>query len=266
MCSFRTYLLIALVIAAFIGTSVGDENRVPPLQGWRIVDLTHELNDSSPVYPGSVGFRLKNLVPIEKGYYTNEFSMGEHVGTHVDAPAHFSADGKSMSRVSMQRLTGPLVVIDVKEEVAKNPDLAVCIKHIRRHEQKHGAIPPGAFVVANTGWASRWKDAKSYVNLGQDNLPHFPGFSESAAKYLANERKAIGMGIDTLSTDVGTSKDFPQHRAFLGGGGVNLENLTNLDKLPSRGAFLFVAPLKIGNGSGGPARVVAFLRNDRSGE
>lgn len=230
-----------------------------PLDGFKIVDLTHSLHEAVPVYPGGAGFKLDNLVPIEEGYYVNQLRMGEHIGTHIDAPSHFSASGKHMSQVPLQVLYGPLVVIDVREEAAKDPDLAVGIEHIRRHEQNFGPIPPGAFVVANTGWAKHWATPKDYVNLGDDNMPHFPGFAESAAVYLAKERRAIGMGIDTLSTDIGASKDFAQHRAFLKHGGVNIENLANLDTIPQRGGFLLAAPLKIAKGSGGPARVLAFV-------
>lgn len=239
----------------------------PPFQSWQFIDLTHDLDEKSPVYPGGIPFKLSNVLAIENGFYFNKFEMSEHCGTHVDAPSHKSANGEHVSNLTIEQLTGPLIVIDVRKDVFEDPDFGISSQRIRDFERCHGMIPPRSFVVANTGWAERWNDPTRYVNIGDDGLPHFPGFTADAATYLATERNAIGMGIDTLSTDIGTSKDFPQHRVFLESGGINIENLTNLETLPPTGAYLMVAPLKIARGSGGPARVFALVsKRELSGD
>ena len=87
----------------------------------------------------------------------------------------------------------------------------------------------------------------------------FPGFSVLAAGFLLGQRNVIALAIDTASMDPGNSRDFPVHRLWLGANRVGFENLCNADKLPPVGATIFGAPLKIGAGSGSPARIFALL-------
>jgi kynurenine formamidase len=88
---------------------------------------------------------------------------------------------------------------------------------------------------------------------------HFPGFGADAAKLLV-ERNVAGVGIDTLSIDYGPSQDFIAHKILNGAGKIGLENLANLGALPPRGATVIVGALKIRDGSGAPARVLALVR------
>lgn len=258
----KWFVIIQLLLMAQINAVYGQDER-SPLAGWRMADLTQALSKNSPVYPGSAEFRSNTIAKLDNGmFYIRSFTMSEHCGTHVDAPSHKARGGKHIDELEQTHLYGPLVVLDVTHEATENADLVVGVDHIRNHERLFGAIPEGAFVIANTGWWRKWDDKKAYINLGDDGKPHFPGFSGMAAKYLLAERRTIGMGIDTLSTDPGVSTDFPQHQVFLGGGGVNLENLGNLDSVPTRGAFLLVSPFKLKNGSGAPCRVTAFVRLD----
>ena len=188
----------------------------------------------------------------------------ELCGTHVDAPIHFIAGGNSVDEIPPARLVGPLVVIDAQQAAAANPDLEITLDDVRRWEKAHNEIPSSSFVVAHTGWWKKWNTPKEYINLGQDGRPHFPGFSSDAAQYLVQTRKAAGLGIDTLSIDPGVSKEFPAHRVVLKTGAINIENVTNLDGIPEAGGMLVVAPLRIGKGSGAPARVIALVPRQRS--
>jgi kynurenine formamidase len=86
---------------------------------------------------------------------------------------------------------------------------------------------------------------------------HFPGFSAAAVEFLVHDRQVSALGIDTLSIDPGNSRNFAAHKFGLGHGLYFMENLTNLEELPVRGATLFCGPLKITNGTGSPARVLA---------
>jgi kynurenine formamidase len=111
-----------------------------------------------------------------------------------------------------------------------------------------------------TGWDTRWDDYDAYKNADAKKVLHFPGFSTDAAKLLAEERNIAGVGIDTLSVDYGLSKDFMVHHIVHGKGKFHLENVANLGMMPAAGAWVIVAPMKIENGTGGPARIFALVK------
>jgi kynurenine formamidase len=230
-----------------------------PFSQFTIVDLTHSLKGGIPIYPGAEPFKITKMADFQQGYYMNKVSMGEHCGTHVDAAIHFVQGGKAVDELPLDQLIGPLVVLNVEKAATANPDLEITAQQIRDWEKTNDQIPTKAFVVARTGWWKKWAVAKDYVNLGNDQVAHFPGFSADAARYLIEERKVAGLGIDTLSTDPGNSKEFPAHRIVLKAGAVNIENMASLDQVPAQGATLIVAPLRIANGSGAPARVFALV-------
>jgi len=127
-------------------------------------------------------------------------------------------------------------------------------------EQANGRVPQNAVVMMYTGWEERWTDFDKYKNADGTGTLHFPGFSLEAAKLLAEERNVAGIGIDTLSVDYGMSKDFAVHHAVHGRGKYHIENVANLGAVPAAGAELVVAPIKIENGTGGPARIFAIIR------
>lgn len=229
------------------------------LPAWRVVDLTHTLHPEIPVWPGYPLFELRNLARHAQGYYANAFSCAEHTGTHLDAPIHFAEGRRAMHEVPATQLVGEACVVDVREKVSRNPDYLVSARDIREYENRYGQIPQGSFVIARTGWEERWNDPKRYVNVDDQGVMHFPGFGADAAKLLL-ERNIAGVGIDTLSIDHGPSKDFIAHKILLGAGKVAIENLANLKELPPRGATLIVGALKIRDGSGAPARILALVR------
>ncbi|MER3501031.1 MAG: cyclase [Candidatus Fervidibacterota bacterium] len=230
------------------------------LPAWQVVDLTHPLQPGIPVWPGNPPFELRNLARLsEHGYYANALSCAEHTGTHVDAPIHFVEGRRSMHEVPATQLVGEICVIDVRDKVARNPDYLVSARDVRDFENRYGQIPPGAFVIARTGWEERWNEPKRYVNMDEQGVMHFPGFGSDAAKLLV-ERNIAGVGIDTLSIDYGPSKDFIAHKILLGANKIAVENMANLRALPPRGATILVGALKIRDGSGAPARVLALVR------
>ena len=226
----------------------------------RVVDLSYAISDRLPAWPGDTRtFQARiNARADQAGYFSRSFWMLEHFGTHLDAPIHFPPGKTPVDQIPPARLFGPAVVLDVRAEVAKDPDYRLSIERIERWEKEHGRIPEGAIVVLRTAWASRWPDQSRYANLDSAGLMHFPGFSVEAAQRLI-ERKVSGLGIDTLSVDYGPSRHFEVHRLSHGAGLYHLENLADLSGLPEAGAFLVVAPIKLEGGSGGPCRVFAIL-------
>ncbi len=225
----------------------------------QILDLTQPLNTKTPTYGGERdAFRYEKLGDLKKdGYAAGAFRVPEHFGTHVDAPGHFIVWKETIERIKVKKFIAPAVVIDVRDKVRSNPDYQATMADIEGYERE-GAIPEGAAVLLLTGWSQYYNEPEKYRNADASGVMHFPGFSEEAIQYLLRNPKLVALGIDTLSIDYGMSKDFAGHRISHGSGLYHLENLTNLDKLPARGAVLFVGALPIEGGSGSPARVLAI--------
>jgi len=232
----------------------------------KIVDLTHAIDADTIFWPTEKKtFELieEHKGPTERGYFyaANRFCSPEHGGTHIDAPFHFAEDGQTVAAIPIGRLVGRAVVIDVAAKAAADPDYTLTPDDVTEWEAAHGVIPAGAIVLLHTGWSSRWPNKRAY--LGDDtpgdasNL-HFPSYGADAARLLV-ERGVAVLGVDTASIDNGPSKDFFVHRIVGAANVVGVENLKDLDKLPPRGAWVMALPIKIANGSGAPARVIALL-------
>jgi len=236
---------------------------MPDLIAFRtIIDLTHPLNDQCPNWEGSQEspFQAKELGNIERdGYYSRGFSTQEHYGTHLDAPAHFAAGAWTVDEIPADRLVRPLAVIDVHELAASHPDYAVSVQDIGAWEQTHGAIPEGSVVIAHTGWDQRWAKQEDFRNEQADGLTHYPGFSLEAAEFLVTSRGVVGLGIDTMSVDIGATTTYPVHVFTSQQRIYHLENVANLAAVPPVGAIIVVAPIKLEKGSGGPVRLLALV-------
>ena len=228
--------------------------------GARILDLSYAISGELPAWPGDERpFEARvNATHEKNGYFTRRFEMLEHFGTHLDAPVHFPPGKMFVDEIPPERLFGPAVVVDAREESARDSDYRLAAEKIAAWESRHGRIPRGAIVLMRTGWAARWPDAARYRNQDASGTMHFPGFSVAAAE-LVIERGASGLGIDTMNIDYGASPDYAVHRIALGAGLYQLENLADLSALPESGAFLVVAPIKLAGGSGGPCRVFAVI-------
>jgi len=240
----------------------------------RVIDLTQPLGPDTPViglppmFGSSPGVTLEVISRFdEKGpaWYWNIIRMGEHTGTHFDAPIHWIT-GKDLpdnacDSIPPRRFVGPACVIDVTAEVAKHPDFLLTPEHVVAWEAEHGRIPSGAWVLLRTGWSKR-KDASAFLNVGADG-PHSPGFHASTSALLARDRDVLGVGVETVGTDAGQAgtldPPFPNHATMHGAGKFGLASLCNLDRLPATGAVVIAAPLKIVGGSGSPLRVLALV-------
>jgi len=226
----------------------------------RVIDLSYAIGDKMVPWPGDAkAFEAKTNATVEKeGYFTRSFWMLEHYGTHLDAPAHFPPGTTTVDKIAPEKFFGMAVVLDVAKQAERDPDYQLSAKDVFAWEQKHGSIPAASIVILRTGWAARWPDVARYRNQDANGKMHFPGYSVEAAQLLL-ERKASGLGCDTLSIDPGNSPDFPVHRLVLGAGVYQLENLADASGLPEAGAFLIAAPIKLEGGSGGAVRVFALL-------
>jgi kynurenine formamidase len=183
----------------------------------------------------------------------------EHAGTHVDAPLHYSDTGAAADAIAAEQLVAPLAVVDVAAKAARNADYALTQQDLAEWEAQHGPLPDGCCVALHSGWARYAGDGAKFTGRDAAGVFHFPGFAPAAAEWLIRERRAVGLAVDTLSLDVGTSRDFRTHKIWLPSGRWGIENVANLDKLPPAGATVVVGLPKVKGASGGPARVIALV-------
>jgi kynurenine formamidase len=249
--------LAALALAASLpGAAAAQPIRVTSFS--RVVDLTHTLHPSFPTYSGDPAIAVQKLTDIAKdGYALNRLTYAEHVGTHIDAPSHFSATGIPVDQIPAQNLVCPLFVIDISARAAANPDAELTPDDITAFEKVHGRIPAGACVALRSGWDARAGDPR-FRNADAAGTLHFPGFRPDTAPLLL-ARNVAGVAVDTLSIDHGASKDFAFHRAWLGAGRWGLECAANLGQVPPKGASIVAGAPKFAGGTGGPSRVIALL-------
>jgi kynurenine formamidase len=251
-------LALALLLFAQHRTPMTDQNPHAA-----VIDLTHSLNGHSPNWEGTEDspYRATELGNIHRdGYYSRVFTTQEHYGTHLDAPAHFAAGMWTVDQIPAERLVRPLVVLDVRNRAKADADYEVSVQDIAAWEDAHGQIPSGAVVMAYTGWDEHWNSQKQFRNEQADHLTHYPGFSLEAAKFLVKTRDVVGLGIDTMSVDIGATTTYPVHTFTSKESVYHLENVANLAIVPPSGATVVVAPIKLENGSGGPARVLALVK------
>jgi kynurenine formamidase len=218
-------------------------------------DMTHELHPNFPTY-----FGVQQLFMDQKFNYAEhkfnlfELRINEHTGTHMDAPLHFSADGKSVAEIPVDQLIVPLAVIDIRDKAAANADAQVTPDDIKAWTDANGPLPKNCCVAMNSGWDAHVASDK-YRNADANKVMHFPGFHIEAAKMLVEDGSAIGIAVDTLSLDFGASPDFATHYGWLPTGRWGLECLANLGAVPASGATLIVGAPKVRGGTGGPCRV-----------
>jgi kynurenine formamidase len=253
--------LLASLIPAVAGGGIG------------LVDLTQTLSEETPVLvlPPPFGqcapFSREVISRYDErgiAWYWSNFTVGEHTGTHFDAPVHW-VTGKdlpenSIDRLPLQHFLAPAVVLDFSAEAAADPDFLLDVDHVEAWERRHGRIPPSSWVLFRTDWSKRRGEA--YANRREDGA-HTPGPSAAAVRLLVEGRDVLGFGVETIGTDAGQAHlldpAYPAHTLLHGAGRYGLQCLENLDQLPPTGAVLVAAPLKIKDGSGSPLRVFALV-------
>lgn len=226
-----------------------------------VVDLTQPLGPHTVVWPGSPAPVFEIADSYERdGSFSRVVSLSEHSGTHLDAPAHFAPGTPTVDQIPAERLVCPLAVIDVQDRAAENPDYRLRVADVEDDERRHGPIASSAAVAILTGWGGRSTDRRAYLGDDGDGELHFPGVGRDAAEWLVAERQIVGIGIDTAGIDAGADTAFEVHREVTLPRGVwHVEGLVNLDRVPARGATVFVGAIPFTGGSGAPARVLAVV-------
>jgi kynurenine formamidase len=240
-----------------------------------VVDLTAPLGPNTPVLylPPQFGKNTPNVKVHEISHYDangpfwawNWLELGEHTGTHFDAPCHWitgkDLPGNTTDTIPPQAFVGPVNVIDRSKEAAANPDYLLTVESIKEWEAEHGAIEENSWVVMRTDWYKRNGSTEAFLNA-DENGPHSPGPTAEAIEYLVS-KKIMGWGQETIGTDAGSAggmnPPFPAHNLMHKAGRYGLASLCHLDELPAKGAILIAAPLKFVKGTGSPIRALALV-------
>jgi kynurenine formamidase len=275
-CMGVVLLLIAVPLAAVVLGGQRASNPAPAatladalavIKSRQFVDLTHAFEPGIPHWPGFPDEKRETLYGYDggtmgKGFFAQQFTHVGQWGTHCDPPAHFVKGKRTIDQIDPKEMILPLVVLDVHQQAAKNPDYTISMDDVRNWERRQGPIPVGALVAMRTDWSKRWPDAKAMRNEDAKGVAHYPGWSKEVLKYLYEERKITASGHETPDTDPGiaTSKgDYSLETYILGTDHYQIELLANLDKVPEARAIVVVTFPKPKGGSGFPARVFAIV-------
>lgn len=238
--------------------------------GVRVIDLTQPLCETTPVIalpprvgknsPGFSKTPVSNFDEDGPAWAWNALSMGEHCGTHFDAPNHWVTgrghETGGPATIPPANFIAPTCVIDVSAKAAADPDYLLTVQDVLDFEARHGRIEDGSLVLMRTDWSKR-TDPVAFLNDG-----HCPGPGVEVMRFLAEERETRGFGVEQVGTDAGAAglfdPPFPAHHFMHAKNRYGLASLTNLDQLPPKGAVVIAAPLKIVGGSGSPLRVLAL--------
>lgn len=214
-----------------------------------IVDLSHDYRPGMPhgtTIPEPSFLTARTLE--EHGLRVMELRLPTHVGTHIDAPAHFIGDGMTVDQVPVTDLIGRAVCVEVP--VAADEPI-----HVDRLADASDQASRGDALLIRTGWDRKYLD---------DDYLHHPYLSEDAAAWVV-ERGFRLVGVDTVTPDLpGPLRPegftYPVHKMLLGNGVLILENLV-LHEVVGSSFLLFIGALRISGGDGSPARVLAMLDN-----
>jgi kynurenine formamidase len=227
----------------------------------RVVDLTHVIDASIPLWPGDPPVVFEEVATMERdGYYLRRFAMGEHSATHMNAANSFIAgDTTAITSYSAERRVLPACVVDVRAKAAADPDYQLTIQDVTPWEDEHGRIGAGALVILFTGWQDKWSDPTAFINEDANGNRHFPGFAAETTRWLISEREISGLGTDTHGVDPGLDTSYASNTAIARAHKVAIECMAKLDQLPPIGATLVLGPLQLREGSGSPISLIAFV-------
>ncbi len=221
---------------------------------FEVRDLSHMLEEGIPFFPTHTRFHQMDVSRSDDPALMFQILMHEHNGTHVDAPAHYIAEGPDPDRHFMQSvrpdaLIGPAAVLDVSG--IRESLLPLDVVHA--WEERYGPIRRNETVIFNFGWHRKWKLGAA----GAAFIENWPGLHRDVALYLL-ERNVRAVGTDCLGLDAHGSTEIPAHHHLLRNDILIMENLAALDGLPPR-VFFLAAPLRIRRGSGSPIRALALI-------
>lgn len=209
----------------------------------KFVDLTWDLTENTPIYPGDPEPKITVATTLEKeGYNLSGVYVGTQTGTHVDAPYHFSNDGDTIENMELDYFFGEAVVIRVTD---KSPNEEITMADIQPYDSK---IKANTIVLFNTNW---------YKKLGTDEFFEHPFVSGEVATHLVNKGVRF-LCIDTINADQTGGTEFPVHDLFSEKRLMIGENWAYFDKIDFDNVVVAAFPMKIVGTDGSPVRAVAM--------
>lgn len=216
-----------------------------------IWDLSHKMQNYQPRFPTHTQYFRMMWNRLDDGDHSAhaQIILGEHSGTHVDAPCHFFAQGKTIDALPLDCFRGPGRCIDVRHvgpgQVVSGPDII-------QFENRNGLISAGEVVLFYFGFDAFWGVGKA----GRQYSAVWPGVSRDAADILV-KREVRAVGTDAISIDASGNPTSPAHHALLGAEIPVYENLTGLENILGTPFKFYGMPLCIGEGTGSPVRAWA---------
>lgn len=214
---------------------------------FRYTDLSHSLEEATPVYPDYPSFTVRILERAsetslggQRLLNSSHFAMGMHCGTHMDSPYHFYSNGESIDQVPIEQCTGKALLLPLRDLL---PNGRIEKSDLKPYEQ---LLCEYRKVILNTGWSRFWKEAVYFLD--------HPVITGEAARFLVDCGIHL-VGLDTPSVD---HSPFEAHLTLLGHGVVILENLTHLDQILSQVFHLIALPLKLKRLEASPGRAIAM--------
>lgn len=230
----------------------------------QVVDLSHVITEQAPHFPIFKPAKMETVAThAANGFYAAEITMPTQYCTHIDPPGHFYEGGRLLDELSLDELVLPLYVLDFKAEVAADFNFRLDKEDIQAYETEHGQIEAGSFVAFASGWSERFTTQEIMDNKNEEGQDQVPGWGMSALEYL-HEKGVKAIGHETLNTDA--SVDYVPKGGALDGeyywlskDHYQVEVMTNLDKVPIKGATIVVAPANYQGAPGIAVRPLAFF-------
>ncbi len=211
----------------------------------KYLDLTLTVSESIPNFPGSPSPQFIAWSTIkDDGYNLELLFLSSHTGTHLDAPYHFTKKGAKIHQIPITRLIGDALLIKIK----KVKDQMITKKDLLDFERKNGEIKNFSSIIFFTDWQKNLNKKFYFTNN--------PGLSKSATNYLVSKKINL-VGIDSPSIDLGTDKRFTVHKILAKNNILIVENLSNLEKIPTLEFDFIILPLKLKDATGSPVRAIA---------
>lgn len=222
---------------------------------YKLIDLTHVLKSDIPNWENRPEFKSHVYIDYKKcprgmPFRVQYVHMDAGSGTHIDVPAHYLPEGKTVEQLTMEQLYSPLVVIDISDRA--HATYSMTTDDIYAYEKTYGKIPENACVMVYTGWSKKWNNPEAYRNDVT-----YPSVTLEAAVLLL-ERNITSLGIDTLAPDR-PADGFVVHDALFKQDKYIIENVAHLDTVPAAGAYVMVMPLNVEGATEAAARVVALI-------
>jgi kynurenine formamidase len=228
----------------------------------KIVDLSQEIYQGMPVYPGHLKTVVWTHLSHEEcqrqlgtdfSYETRGILICDHGPTHIDSISHLSRDkdAPSVDEIPLEKCITSAICLDVSDVPLRTQFGTEKIKsELKKWNLK---IERGDTILFYTAHYDRYYGKPEYMS-------EYPGLNAEGTEYII-DNGCINFGVDSPSPDMYYDKTYPCHTICAKRRITHIENLCNLDKLVGK-RFTFIAlPLKIRKGTGSPIRPVAILNN-----